>query len=203
MPSNERNGNERNYGRRYYNPSQGRFVGRDPIEEQGGLNLYGFCGNNGVNRWDYLGMNPPVVMDPFVIAEKRDGWTLLGTDDPDSTRWFWRSLTDFAVEMPYISGGAIGQSIDDALGIRRLSAEELAGNGKTGLYYFLWNADTRKFDVYEAQRVLTQYAFVNGITGNLQDHARLAQSHIESSFGLNGGSTLTSFTLFNLSLIHI
>jgi RHS repeat-associated protein len=44
-------------GRRYYDPCKGRFVGRDPIEEQGGLNLYGFCGNNGVNRWDYLGMD--------------------------------------------------------------------------------------------------------------------------------------------------
>ena len=45
----------RYYGRRYYDPRQGGFVGRDPIEEQGGLNLYGFCGNNGVNRWDVLG----------------------------------------------------------------------------------------------------------------------------------------------------
>ena len=43
-------------GRRYYNPSQGRFLGRDPIQEQGGLNLYGFCGNDSVNRWDLLGM---------------------------------------------------------------------------------------------------------------------------------------------------
>jgi RHS repeat-associated protein len=47
------------YGRRYYSPSQGRFLGRDPIEEQGGLNLYGFVGNNSINRWDYLGLTPP------------------------------------------------------------------------------------------------------------------------------------------------
>ncbi|MDI1334588.1 MAG: hypothetical protein PSU94_00260, partial [Lacunisphaera sp.] len=32
------------------------FLNQDPIAEQGGLNLYGFCGNNGVNRWDYLGL---------------------------------------------------------------------------------------------------------------------------------------------------
>ena len=43
------------YGRRYYNPSLGRWLGRDPIEEKGGLHLYGFVGNNGVNRWDVLG----------------------------------------------------------------------------------------------------------------------------------------------------
>jgi RHS repeat-associated protein len=50
-------------GRRYYSPSQGRFFGRDPIEEQGGLNLYGFCSNDGVNRWDYLGCYATFVQD--------------------------------------------------------------------------------------------------------------------------------------------
>lgn len=44
------------YGLRYYSPVLGRWINRDPAEEQGGFNLYGFCGNNGVSRWDYLGM---------------------------------------------------------------------------------------------------------------------------------------------------
>lgn len=46
------------YGHRYYNPREGRFIGRDPIKEQGGLNPYGFASNNPVNRWDVLGMYP-------------------------------------------------------------------------------------------------------------------------------------------------
>ena len=41
------------YDYRYYSPSMGRFFNRDPIEEQGGLNLYGFVRNDPVNRWDY------------------------------------------------------------------------------------------------------------------------------------------------------
>jgi len=45
------------YGRRYYDPMDGRFVGRDPIEEQGGINLYAFVANGSVNRWDYLGLS--------------------------------------------------------------------------------------------------------------------------------------------------
>ncbi len=45
------------YGLRYYSPSLGRFINRDPIEESGGLNLYAFVQNNAVNGWDYLGMN--------------------------------------------------------------------------------------------------------------------------------------------------
>jgi RHS repeat-associated protein len=43
------------YGFRYYNPSTGRWPSRDPIEERGGLNLYGMVNNNPVNYWDYLG----------------------------------------------------------------------------------------------------------------------------------------------------
>jgi hypothetical protein len=31
---------------------------RDPIQEQGGLNLYGFVGNDGLNNWDILGLSP-------------------------------------------------------------------------------------------------------------------------------------------------
>ena len=43
------------YGFRYYDPVTGRWPSRDPIAEQGGLNLYGFGPNNPVNGWDYLG----------------------------------------------------------------------------------------------------------------------------------------------------
>jgi RHS repeat-associated protein len=43
------------YGYRYYHPQTGRWINRDPIEEEGGLNLYGFVGNDGVGKWDVLG----------------------------------------------------------------------------------------------------------------------------------------------------
>ena len=45
------------YGFRYYDPETGRWPNRDPIEESGGYNLYGFVGNDGVNRLDILGLN--------------------------------------------------------------------------------------------------------------------------------------------------
>jgi RHS repeat-associated protein len=44
------------YGYRWYNAPQGRWINRDPIEENGGLNLYGFVGNDEVNWFDYLGL---------------------------------------------------------------------------------------------------------------------------------------------------
>jgi uncharacterized protein RhaS with RHS repeats len=43
------------YGYRYYDPLTGRWPARDPIEEEGGVNLYGIVDNNCINYLDYLG----------------------------------------------------------------------------------------------------------------------------------------------------
>ena len=43
------------YGYRYYDPVTGRWISRDPIQERGGVNLYGFVRNDGIDRWDILG----------------------------------------------------------------------------------------------------------------------------------------------------
>jgi RHS repeat-associated protein len=45
------------YGYRFYNPSTGRWLSRDPINEYGGLNLFAFVQNNGLFWIDYLGLD--------------------------------------------------------------------------------------------------------------------------------------------------
>ena len=66
----------RNYGFRYYSPEMGRWLNRDPIAEKGGLNLYGMCRNDAVNKWDYLGwadmMDPWSSKQPNVGAKRGD-----------------------------------------------------------------------------------------------------------------------------------
>jgi RHS repeat-associated protein len=44
------------YGYRFYEPQIQRWLSRDPIEEQGGLNLYAYVANNPVSRIDPLGL---------------------------------------------------------------------------------------------------------------------------------------------------
>lgn len=61
------------YGFRYLDVNLERWPSRDPIEEQGGVNLYLFAGNAAVNHVDLLGRlasphppSPPIVI--YVIC---------------------------------------------------------------------------------------------------------------------------------------
>jgi RHS repeat-associated protein len=44
------------YGYRWYDPVTGRWPSRDPIEEDGGINLYMFVGNNTITFIDKIGL---------------------------------------------------------------------------------------------------------------------------------------------------
>jgi RHS repeat-associated protein len=52
------------YGYRYYSPALGRWLSRDPIEEQGGLNLYAFVNNDPVNKVDVIGRQTWIPYPP-------------------------------------------------------------------------------------------------------------------------------------------
>lgn len=58
------------YGLRYYDPSLGRFLNRDPIEESGGSNLYAFTLNNPVTHFDRLGLETG-QLDAFVVGGRK------------------------------------------------------------------------------------------------------------------------------------
>ena len=45
------------YGYRWYDPLTGRWHSKDTIGEKGGVNLYGFVGNDGIGKWDLLGLH--------------------------------------------------------------------------------------------------------------------------------------------------
>ncbi len=54
------------YGFRFYCPSLGRWLSRDPIEENGWKNLYGFVINNSINNYDILGLSDCCTCGPDV-----------------------------------------------------------------------------------------------------------------------------------------
>jgi len=46
------------YGKRYYSPALGRWISKDPIEQDGGLNIYAFLANAALNDRDAIGAAP-------------------------------------------------------------------------------------------------------------------------------------------------
>jgi integrase/recombinase XerD len=65
----------RYYGYRFYDAVTGRWASRDPLDEQGGLNLYALVGNDGINRFDYLGMTEILVSgDGIMSKNNQDYW---------------------------------------------------------------------------------------------------------------------------------
>jgi RHS repeat-associated protein len=69
------------YGYRHYSPELGRWLSRDPIGEEGGVNLYGMVGNDAVNLWDVLGLSEGEEICCQCIA---DGTTVSSIDVDDS-----------------------------------------------------------------------------------------------------------------------
>ncbi len=51
----------------FYHPEQGRWINRDPIEEEGGANMYGFVLNNPITGIDPLGLDSFVFPIESVI----------------------------------------------------------------------------------------------------------------------------------------
>ncbi|MCX6868282.1 MAG: hypothetical protein NTV46_19165 [Verrucomicrobia bacterium] len=78
-PANAKSIRVADYGYRYMDPLTGRWPSRDPIEEEGGENLYGFVGNDGASSWDKLGLEgdarntqPWVTLKSIVGNETRE-----------------------------------------------------------------------------------------------------------------------------------
>jgi RHS repeat-associated protein len=83
-----------NYGYRYYNPTTGRWINRDPIGEMGGLNLYQMVLNNLIDTLDLFG------------AESTE--TAVGDDGCRDCRW-----TIYGSHLLGV-GGAIKRASDSA-----------------------------------------------------------------------------------------
>ena len=84
------------YGYRYYNPALMRWLNRDPIEEESGLNLYAMCGNNPISMADYMGLKWKITRDGKTFAtaipcNNEDTFVTLAADVAldfsDYTKW--------------------------------------------------------------------------------------------------------------------
>jgi RHS repeat-associated protein len=86
------------YGYRYYDPVTGRWSSRDPIEEEGGLNLYEFVANDGVGSIDFLGLTTPYWVEKPVKCDYM--FTILR---PSDSRIGEALTNPFAIQVDSIS----------------------------------------------------------------------------------------------------
>src|ERR1035441_1363308 len=83
------------YGCRYYTPSTGRWLSRDPAEEEGGENLYIFAGNQPITFIDPTGLEWKIMRNwgdrALAIPQCRDTIADLakriGLDENEYARW--------------------------------------------------------------------------------------------------------------------
>ncbi len=75
--------------RRYYDPAIARWLSRDPIQEEGGINLYGYVQNAPIDFIDPLGLE--------CLFESVTGITLQG-----NTQTGWSGPKDFGFELQWV-----------------------------------------------------------------------------------------------------
>jgi RHS repeat-associated protein len=94
-----------NYRNRFYDPATGRFTQEDPMGFNGGINLYGYAGNN-----------PASFTDPFALCPPEDDNL---EDCPRSTR----------LERAVLGAYQLLKSSLDETGIGRMTLDEIIDRG--------------------------------------------------------------------------
>jgi len=130
------------YGYRDYDAQTGRWTGRDPIGEEGGLNLYGMVGNAATGKVDVLGMYHLISARKAVVYKKRG-----------VQKWAERVSDDYEGKIAKSSkcGCALvwvhGYNANETEAINNFEKVEKfykANGGKCDVYGFSWNGESGK-----------------------------------------------------------
>ncbi len=112
---------------RYYDPDTGRFISPDSIEYLdpstiGGLNLYAYCGNDPINRYDPTGHFWDYIFDAAFLI-----WSVV---DVIKNPGDWKNWVSLGVDLvfaviPFVPSGAgqvikVGNKIDNAFDVANM-----------------------------------------------------------------------------------
>jgi RHS repeat-associated protein len=107
----QQEGHVTHYGYRYYDSVTGRWSSRDPIGERGGLNLYGFVGNDGVGIFDYLGFTAFEIVNRAYIRHYHFSKEYEASKPLGKGRYFATELSETAIVSHRVKGYCQGNQI--------------------------------------------------------------------------------------------
>jgi RHS repeat-associated protein len=146
------------YGYRYYAPSLGRWINRDPIEDQGGLNLYVIVSDNPINHFDPMGAEDEEDWDldiRLAIAAEGSGFVATYAYDTDLMLMHQRVMDEgvetlktagreIAIQVGMTVGGGIagrliGKALSGVAAAMRKAAPKISSGFSGGRGYELRN----------------------------------------------------------------
>ena len=140
------------YGLRYYNPSTGRWINRDPIGERGGRNLYCSCVNNLINLFDALGLTDCKAMKDYITQRKaylkgaidrafgdQGGGSNSPFNTDDALDKASTAVQAAELGIPHMEGAHLGNAVDAATAAHQLyqigtANSQAAANSALGNY---------------------------------------------------------------------
>ncbi len=98
---------------RYYSPAQGRFLSRDPIGFDGGINLYAYCYDDPINYDDKKGKVPSYHLPDFTVGT---GYGISMVNEPWASSMSICGVVDnkgnFGINIDNQTGIGYGQGIN-------------------------------------------------------------------------------------------
>ena len=149
------------YNYRHYSPTTARWLSRDLIEEQGGLNLYCFCGNNGISKYDlkgkfvFGGIEGPdfdVAENSSCCLEAKRFWKFAGYS---SFSKCWDDMTDLGMNFSSTASARwatthpLMKLVVSVLGTGYIIGDTIG----TGLVCFRWICTKTKLSIKKIRRV--------------------------------------------------
>jgi RHS repeat-associated protein len=117
-------------GHRYYDPTTGRFLSRDPAKD--GRNWYGYCGNDPIGNFDAIGLGEMPVGGPKhgVPGFPELGWKLAEKQVGNRLKWVPNGKTGNQ-SPPQTSWDPNGDHWDTDDGLRKRTRQDRDGNELT------------------------------------------------------------------------
>jgi len=90
----------------YYQTERGRWISRDPIEETGGINIYGYVDNSPLNKIDHLGQDSWASFPGNFISPSDAGFQMAKYNAPPMPRYPSTTSGTYGGGGYYVFGGS-------------------------------------------------------------------------------------------------